>query len=118
MSFSGRDHAVRAAVNLPVDIQEALRNLGVSNSVTGCDNLSGGCIHNVRRIRFDDRSDLVAKSSDLGEGARQLRSEQEGLLALIQVAKPITYPDPQLSKSILACCEACKTSQKGVGKRF
>ncbi|MEE2907410.1 MAG: fructosamine kinase family protein [Planctomycetota bacterium] len=87
MSVPGRDHSVRTSVNVPDAIREALRCLDITNPITDCDHLSGGCIHDVRRIQFTDRDSLVAKSSNRAEGIAQLRSEQDGLAALSRIAE-------------------------------
>ena len=80
-------------MNVPNEIREALLALGITNTITGCDRLSGGCIHDVRHLQLTGRSSLVAKWSDHVEGALQLRVEQDGLRALARISdQPLVIP--------------------------
>ena len=64
---------------VPSIIKRALETIGIEDDPTEIVSLSGGCIHDVRRVRLGDGHSIVCKCSFDPEGANQLHSEKSGL---------------------------------------
>ncbi|MAT81507.1 MAG: hypothetical protein CMJ29_07670 [Phycisphaerae bacterium] len=78
----------------PDQLKEMMRHVGIEHRMSRCVSLSGGSIHDVRRIDFDDHHSLVVKIAAGRQGACQLKSEMSGLQALSsKVTESLTVPE-------------------------
>lgn len=80
-------------MTVPGVIQDALHAAGITEPVTACDVLSGGCIHDVRRISLHGHEPVVCKWAHDNEGAACLMAERQGLDALSSLpGQPLVVP--------------------------
>jgi fructosamine-3-kinase len=72
----------------------ALQDIGIDSEPRHCSSLSGGCIHDVRRVSFADRDPVVIKSALDHNGSAQLEAEQVGIQTLASVpTTPVMTPE-------------------------
>lgn len=75
-------------MSVPSIIATAIRSLGINEEIDRLESLSGGCIHDVRRITTSGGLAIVCKCSYDPEGERRLQSEQAGLAFLASLQIP------------------------------
>ncbi len=63
----------------PSIIKRAIDTIGIDANLMGAESLSGGCIHDVRKVHLGDGRSIVCKCSFDSNGADQLSSEKLGL---------------------------------------
>ena len=74
-------------------IAEALRSIGIGEEPIERVSLSGGCIHDVRRVSFATGRSVVCKTTMEPAGAEQLEAESQGLQALHDLEQqPLKIP--------------------------
>lgn len=79
---------------VPSIIKRALETIGIHEDPADVESLSGGCIHDVRRVRLDDDRSIVCKCSLDSAGANQLLSEKSGLAFLTSLGvSDLIFPD-------------------------